>query len=275
MINKHLFFTLGNLLRRNNLDENTPPNVFEWQGFIEKINNIFYDLEQERYLLERSMEISSREMLELNDRLEFSQEIARIGYWVHDLNEDKVLWSKEIYRLLGIDPNEAVPVFEHLIDFIHEEDRPILVKMVDLAFSEGKSYEIELRLKNQSTQQFVWAYVKAHPTKIKNQTKENVKSQYLLSGICMDIDERKKKEAELAKLNREMVVIAKKAGMSEIATSVLHNIGNTLNSVNTSLSLLQEIIENSNVHSLVKLSDLINDNLPKKADYLVSDDKGK
>jgi hypothetical protein len=51
-------------------------------------------------------------------------------------------------------------------------------------------------------------------------------------GIVEDITARKAAEAELARLNKELIEASRAAGMAEVATGVLHNVGNVLNSVN-------------------------------------------
>lgn len=46
-----------------------PPEMEQWQLFLEKVNNSYFDADQDRYLMERSTDISSREMSELNKQL--------------------------------------------------------------------------------------------------------------------------------------------------------------------------------------------------------------
>ena len=55
-------------------------------------------------------------------------------------------------------------------------------------------------------------------------------------GTVEDITERKQHEEELEKLNKQLVDTSRQAGMAEVATGVLHNVGNVLNSVNVSAS---------------------------------------
>jgi PAS domain S-box-containing protein len=64
------------------------------------------------------------------------------------------------------------------------------------------------------------------------------KTAYVL--VFRDIEERKKSEEKLAHLNQQLVASARLAGMAEVATSVLHNVGNILNSVNVTVQLLIE-----------------------------------
>lgn len=56
-------------------------------------------------------------------------------------------------------------------------------------------------------------------------------------------------------LNRKLIIAARLAGMSEVTTSILHNIGNVLNSVNVTASLLLEKLSKSNTKDLVKFTE--------------------
>ncbi len=55
---------------------------------------------------------------------------------------------------------------------------------------------------------------------------------------------------DVKEMQSQLVEVAHRAGMTEIATGVLHNVGNVLNSVNVSLSVLNETVCRSKVTSL-------------------------
>jgi len=63
--------------------------------------------------------------------------------------------------------------------------------------------------------------------------------------------------------------------MAEIATSILHNVGNVLNSVKVSSQILKEKIEESRINNLQKSLDLIEQHKGDLANYITSDNKGK
>jgi C4-dicarboxylate-specific signal transduction histidine kinase len=72
--------------------------------------------------------------------------------------------------------------------------------------------------------------------------------------------------ARLQSAQQQLVEASRKAGMSEIATSVLHNVGNVLNSVNVSASLVEERVANLRAQSIAKLAELVRehrDDLPR------------
>lgn len=55
-------------LRRLQLDENSPPTMKEWEDFLSTIEQAYRQADQDRYLLERSLAISSKETQELYDQ---------------------------------------------------------------------------------------------------------------------------------------------------------------------------------------------------------------
>lgn len=82
--------------------------------------------------------------------------------------------------------------------------------------------------------------------------------------LAYEIKERQTAERNLAKLNHEMMEVSRQAGMAEIASGVLHNVGNVLNSLNVSLSTFREKTVSIKVDSLdklrLKLEEILNKN---------------
>lgn len=249
-----------------------PDNTQNWQKFLESLANLFDDFEQERYLLERSMELSSREMRELFDKFESAQSIASFGSWYYDRTDERILWSSETYNIFGLDPANPVPHFNDVMKYVDEQDRALLNILIDRAFSEKKDYEIEFRIHHQPDNQIRWVYVKGHPENIFEN--DNI-IRSVLSGVIMDITIRKEAQADLNRLNQKLVDMSRLSGMSEIATSVLHNIGNVLNSVNVSVSIIHDVIKASDTPKLIKLSELIKNDIKHESDYLTNHPKGK
>jgi len=94
-------------------------------------------------------------------------------------------------------------------------------------------------------------------------------------GCVEDITARKEAAAELQRLNRELVDASRTAGMAEVATGVLHNVGNVLNSVGVSAQLLQEQLSHSKFSSLQQGVALMDQNAPQLASFLTDDPKGR
>ena len=94
-------------------------------------------------------------------------------------------------------------------------------------------------------------------------------------GVSSDITAIKASEAELEVAHKQLVEASRAAGMAEVATNVLHNVGNVLNSVNVSASLAVESLKNSRAVGLVKVVALLGEHRLDLGDYLSRDPKGQ
>ena len=82
---------------------------------------------------------------------------------------------------------------------------------------------------------------------------DNVEVHQLASALTS----RSRVERELAESTRRLLETSRHAGMAEIATGVLHNVGNVLNSVNVSATLLADRLRRSKISSLDKVVQLL------------------
>jgi len=102
-----------------------------------------------------------------------------------------------------------------------------------------------------------------------------------MNGRCIgrvlmfrDITERKRAESNLQKANAELVQASRQAGMAEIATNVLHNVGNVLNSVNTSASLVMEQVRSSRLKGVSRVVEILEPNAHDLAGFFARDKRG-
>lgn len=86
------------------------------------------------------------------------------------------------------------------------------------------------------------------------------------------VDERTR---ELLEAERELVDAARMAGMAEIATNVLHNVGNVLNSVNVSAELITRKLSTSKTLGLGKAVNMMNEHAQDLGQFMTLDEKGK
>lgn len=256
-------------LNRYNLDSgNLPSSLDEWQSFLESINKKYKEEDQERYLLERSMTISSQELSDLNKRLESAQEIAQLGYWLYKKGDTKITLSKGVYNLLKPKVGSSLFNFHGFLSIIYKEDRLLLVKGLKNSLLTGQKFELEIRIKQSETESN-WYFIIAHPFK------DNVSFYNSFTGILMDINKRKKAEEELIILHNQLVMAERQAGMTDIATATLHNVGNILNSANVTCELLKEMRQQSARKKLYQVATLLQNNLSKLNDYLSTDPQGQ
>ena len=80
---------------------------------------------------------------------------------------------------------------------------------------------------------------------------------------------------ELEEAHKQLVETSRQAGMAEVATAVLHNVGNVLNSVNVSASLVMDSIRKSRLPGLAKALGLMDEQSSNLGHFLTVDPKGK
>ena len=76
-------------------------------------------------------------------------------------------------------------------------------------------------------------------------------------GISKDITAIKEAEARLEAAHKQLVEFSRQAGMAEVASSVLHNVGNVLNSVNTSAGVVVDLVRGSNASGISRVGALL------------------
>jgi PAS domain S-box-containing protein len=96
-----------------------------------------------------------------------------------------------------------------------------------------------------------------------------------VQGMFIDVTARKRAEAELAKLHAQMLVTSRQAGMAEVATGVLHNVGNVLNSVNVSATLVADHVRHSKGANVAKLAAMFGEHQADLAAFLTTDPRGR
>ena len=97
-----------------------------------------------------------------------------------------------------------------------------------------------------------------------------------LEGSNVEIERQVvERTAELNKTQTELLETSRLAGMAEVATSVLHNVGNVLNSVGVSAELATSKVREFRVGSLKNVAELLQQHSEDLPAFLSSDPRGK
>jgi diguanylate cyclase (GGDEF)-like protein/PAS domain S-box-containing protein len=92
-------------------------------------------------------ERASRSALEMAvDDLAEAQALTHIGSWDWDIESDVVVWSDELYRICGVDPNEFTPSYEGFLALIPEEDRGRIKQLITEAYERSGDFEYQTRI---------------------------------------------------------------------------------------------------------------------------------
>ena len=178
-----------------------------------------------------------------------------------------VLWNKAGEELTGFANAEMVGKNDH--DFFPAEDAAKFTAIDRHVLQSGQRLEIpeeDLVTRHKGTRTL-------HVTKVPIMNADG-QAGFLL-GIAQDITARKEAEAKMAEMNNQLIETSRLAGMTEVATGVLHNVGNVLNSVNVSATVVAEKVKKSRAASLTKVVALLREHEADLGAFLTADPKGK
>jgi PAS domain S-box-containing protein len=121
--------------------------------------------------------------------LRLAQKIAKLGNWEYKPKEKEPIWSKEIFEIFELDPNQAVPSIENHRELLEKESFELLTESLEKATKKGIAYNIELAFKEKQK----WIRSICITEKLAND------EGYYLKGVVQDISEEKKAERLLKK----------------------------------------------------------------------------
>jgi PAS domain S-box-containing protein len=78
--------------------------------------------------------------------LERAEELAQTGSWDWNLETDELLWSDNMFRLLGLKPGEVSPTPEYVAGRIHPDDRERVQRELDSARQRGTLPDVSYRI---------------------------------------------------------------------------------------------------------------------------------
>lgn len=133
----------------------------------------------------------------------------------------------------------------------------------------GENYEITTDYKFQHSEKRSFVHIVKSP--FRNADGEIVGIQ----GMVWDVTEKHEAQEKMQHLNRELVEASRFAGMAEVATGVLHNVGNVLNSVNVSATLVSDRIRQSKVLRIHQLAAMLKAHEEDLVVFLSTDPKGR
>jgi PAS domain S-box-containing protein len=189
--------------------------------------------------------------------------------WDWNLLSAEVYFSPRWMAMLGYEAHELAPHLTTFQALLCLEDRERVYALMR-AFLEGRAdkFEIEFRMLHKHGH-LVPVLSRAHVAR-------NAEGQPVrMIGTHMDLTERKRAEAELQESHKKLIAASRQAGMAEVATNILHNVGNVLNSVNVSVRLIGERLQLSKAASVTRLAELLSEHRGDFSDFVTNDPRGR
>src|SRR5580704_9942946 len=144
----------------------------------------------ERKRADEERQALSRNLQESNARLEEAERVAHLGYWIWNLETNRVVFSNETCRIYGIKPQEDFIDLAAIRELIHPEDRGYVFENAERAVRDGVHIETEHRLIRPSGEIRI-VYSRG------DLTRDESGRPYEMFGTCQDITDRKLAEQAL------------------------------------------------------------------------------
>jgi signal transduction histidine kinase len=170
-------------------------------------------------------------------------------------------------RLLGFAPEVWLAEAGFWQAHLFPDDATKAVQLRQAHVRAGKSYRCEYRMVTAKAR-VIW--IRESGSVLVEQGKT-----LALRGIFLDITVEKTAAEELEKLNRRLLDTSRLAGMAEVATGVLHNVGNVLNSLNVSATLVNGRLKQTSATNLCRAIALLGRPDGRLAEFLTHDPKGQ
>ncbi len=174
--------------------------------------------------------------------------------------------SRQSERLLGYTPEHWLASENFWREKLHPEDQWAIADRTRRV-AEKASYACEYRMLA-ADGRMVWIRESAAVTL------DSDGQPLAVQGVFYDITAQKRAAEELEQANSSLVDSSRFAGMAEVATGVLHNVGNVLNSVNVSGNVISDRLRGSKVIELGKVAGLLTLQAADFAGFVARDPRG-
>jgi len=146
---------------------------------------------------EEARHAMSQDLQESRAWLEEAQRVAHLGYWVWDLETNRVIWSEETYRIFGLAPQVGSMDVAIVGEMFHPDDREAVFRTAEEAIRSGTSADCEHRLIRPDGEIRI-----VHS--LGDLKKTSAGRAYQMFGTTQDITDRKRVEEERQTLSRAL-----------------------------------------------------------------------
>ncbi len=186
--------------------------------------------------------IAEEELRKSETSLARSQRIARLGSFEWDMATDEVIWSDELYRIMGHIPQDFTPGYASFIDLTHPEDRKGLEDAIRETIEQGLPLRVNHRiiLSDGSTR-----YLHCEGELQRDEEGRAIR----LVGVAQDVTDRYEAEQEIRKSRSQLRALAEKLQTireeekSSIAREIHDELGQILTVLKMDLSWIKRRVE--------------------------------
>jgi PAS domain S-box-containing protein len=219
--------------------ETTLAPIFDNKKVMIKLLGITYD-KTEAYNISKKLILQNKdkERAEKSEKeLTKTQEITQVGSWSLDLATNEVKWTKELFKMYGLDPSLPIPTYPEHQKHFTSESWETLNSEITKTSETGIPYEIELEtVKTDGSNGWMWA---------RGEVVTDKSNKIIgLWGAAQDISDRKNIELELRLAKEENTKLLESKLIKKDA------------SLNSTILELQDYQNAINISSIISMTDI-------------------
>jgi PAS domain S-box-containing protein len=223
--------TFENALREKR-DYELAYRVMRPDGATRYVNNIAHPvfdragevIEYVGTMIDETERIRADEKLRRSEaRLAEAARIGQVGSWIWYVATGECFWSREHFRIFGLDADTFKPTKENTQRFIHRDDLPFVEATLKKAVREKSEFELEYRIIRPDGS---IGYHRGIGRPL-----ETGMGEFEFVGTVVDVTERKKAEKALQEIQTEVAHVSRMTAMAEMAASIAHEINQPLGAI--------------------------------------------
>jgi len=227
-------------------------------------------LKEERHLIDGI----GRTLSEAAERKQAEQDLKKAANYIDAMGDALIVlntqkqvieFNRAATELLGYSQDEMNGLTFEKIFPKKEHEKQYAGMKVAVETGTARAFETKVLTKSK----------KEIPVMFSGSITKDIKGIVSFLGIYRDITARKQAEKDLEQAHLKLVESSRLAGMAEVAADVLHNVGNVLNSINVSTTVIKKKITSSEVANLEKVASIINEHTDDLGTFLTEDPQGK
>jgi PAS domain S-box-containing protein len=208
------------------------------------------------------------ELEALSIRFSVATRAANAGVWEFKAKSGEIWWNDTMYAIYGCSPETFRPDLTNALAMIYPDDLPHAQAAWAEALQHSNQLQTQYRIIRPDGSiahiESVAAVVTDHDTQERR-----------LVGIALDISARVEAAQRERQLQKQLREASHQSGMAEVATGVLHNVGNALNSLGIAYSTAQTHLKAYQIDRVARVAAMLEENRGNLADFLTNDARGK